>query len=115
MLYPLCRLAISAAGSCGTANTQSNASWKTLCIQDRGVRLQHLVNGGSHAVLVMMQRDRPAILFQIVRRISHDHRMAGKGQHVNVIVIVADGHDLAAIDAPVVGPTLQSVSLRASG
>src|SRR5664279_6114764 len=107
MLNPLRSLAISAAGSCAATITNISASWKALHIQDRGIRFQHLVNGGGYPVLVVVERDRPAILFQIVGRVSHDHRMAGNSQHVDVIVIIANGHDLAAIDAAMVGPTLQ--------
>src|ERR1035438_9869606 len=61
-----------------------------------------------------MQSDGPAVLLQVVRCISHDDRMAGEGQHLDVIVIIADGHYLGAIDATIVGPALQRVSLRAS-
>jgi len=63
----------------------------------------------------MVQRYRPAILLEVVGRVSHDHRMPGKGQHVNVIVIVADGHDFAAIDATVPGPALERMPLGTVG
>src|SRR5208337_1373543 len=115
MLKPLRRFAISAAGSCVAARTISQPIWRTLRIQDRRIRLQHLVDGGGHTVLIMVERYRPTILLEIVGRVSHDHRMTGKGQHVDVVVVVTNSHDLAAIDATMIGPTLQRMSFRASG
>src|SRR5271165_7330198 len=112
MLNPFLRFAISAACRQLTPITMRQPSWRLLSIQDRSVRLQHLVDGGGHAVVIVVQCYRPSALFQVVTGVSHDDRMSGEGQHLDVIVIVTDGHDLAAVDSAMPGPALQRVSLR---
>src|ERR1039458_7097964 len=114
MLKPLCKLAISAAYICDAINKPRKPSCKNLRIHARCIRVEYLFDGRRHSALVVMQSDGPAVLLQVVRCISHDDRMAGEGQHLDVIVIIADGHYLGAIDATIVGPAFQRVSLRAS-
>src|SRR5271165_1237384 len=114
MLNPLRKFAISAACKGSTINSPARPSCKNLRIHARSVCIQHLLDGRGNAALIVVQRYRPAALFQVVGRVPHDHRMAGKGQHLDVVVIVPDGHDLGAVDAAIVGPALQRVSLRAT-
>ncbi len=58
---------------------------------------------------------RPTPLQQLGRRIPHDKRLPGKSQHLYIVVIVTNGHDLLAPDAPVFRPALQRVALGAAG
>ena len=52
---------------------------------------------------------------QLFRRISHDKRTAGEGQHFNIVIVITNGHDLLAGNAAVIGPALERVSLGAAG
>src|SRR5258708_38301613 len=60
------------------------------------------------------QGDPPISSAQFFRCISHDHRYARVLQHLNVIVVVADGHNLLPLNAAMIGPSLESVALRAA-
>src|ERR1039457_1634743 len=98
MLKPLRKFAISAACICDATSKPKKPSCKNLRIHARCIRVEYLVDGCGNSAFVVMQSDRPAVLLQVVRGISHDDRMAGEGQHLNVIVIIADGHHLGAIN-----------------
>ena len=50
---------------------------------------------------------------QLLGGIPHDKRQASKGQHLYVVVIVTDGHDLLARDASMTSPALERMTLRA--
>src|SRR5215472_5641614 len=115
ILNPFRRFAISAAGNCDAANITNSPSCRTLRIPNCRIRLKNPLNGCRHSMLVMMQRNRPAALLQLITGIAHDHRMPGKRQHLHIIVVVADCHDLAAVKSPVASPPLQRMPLRTSG
>src|SRR5271157_705111 len=114
MLNPLRRLASSAACNGNAIANPTTPNCRNLRIHARCVGVEGLLDGRGNAALIVVQSNGPAVLLQVIRRVTHDDRMSSKGQHLNVIVIVADGHDLSAIDAAVVGPPLQRVSLRAA-
>src|SRR5664279_6437229 len=97
MLKPLRKFAISAACICDATSKPKKPSCKNLRIHTRCIRVEYLVDGCGNSAFVVMQSDGPAVLLQVVRGISHDDRMAGEGQHLNVIVIIADGHHLGAV------------------
>src|SRR5581483_7974745 len=75
---------------------------------------QHLIDCRGDAALVIGKRYVPAGSAKIVSCISHDKWMPGKGKHLNIVVVVSNGHDLGAWYASVTGPALERVSLRAS-
>src|SRR5208283_1405025 len=115
MLNPLRKFATSAACNCNTITSPIRPSCKNLRIHARCVGVESLLDGRGHAALVVMQSHCPAVLFEIVGGISHDHRMSGKGQHLDVIVVVADGHYLGTVETAAFGPTLQCVPFGAAG
>src|ERR1700687_6057500 len=49
---------------------------------------------------------------QALDRVAHHHSRAGEFQHVEVVQVVADGHDLVAGEAARDGPSRKRQSLR---
>ena len=65
--------------------------------------------------MVVASCDAPAPGAEFFAGIPHDKRMAGKLKHFDVVVVVTDGHDLAAMEAAVGSPAGESVAFGASG
>src|SRR5208337_1441832 len=103
MLNPLRKFASSAAYNCDASNTPTptRPSCRNLRIHARLASIQDLLDGRSHAAFIVVQSDGPSVLLQVVRRVPHNDRMSGKGQHLDVVVIIADGHDLRPVDAAI--------------
>src|ERR1019366_644701 len=77
--------------------------------------VQRVLDGGGYAAFGVRAGKRPAAAAQLFGCIPHDKRVAGKGKHFNVVIVITNGHDLFAGNAPVVGPALQRVSLGTAG
>src|SRR5208282_4358848 len=77
--------------------------------------MQRVLDGGGYTAFGIRAGKRPAPGTQLFRGIPHDKRVAGKGKHFNVVIVITNGHDLFAADAPVVGPALQRVPLGTAG
>src|ERR1051325_9468453 len=75
---------------------------------------QHLLHSCCHSTLVIRKGNVPSRPPQIIGRITHDKWMSCKGKHLDVVVIVSNSHDLFARNAAILGPTLNSMPLRAS-
>src|SRR5271157_6486040 len=114
MPNPLRRLAISAAGNWTAASASTNPIWSALRIQDRRVRLQDSRDGVRDAVFIVVARHRPPSLFQFVAGIAHDDGMPSERQHLHVIVVVTNCHDLTSVETAVPGPSLQRMALGAA-
>src|SRR5271154_1081077 len=75
---------------------------------------QYLLDRSRHPVLLVGKSYSPASSTQFFRRISHDKGHSSEGKHLNVVVIVTNGHDLFAGDAAEIGPSLERVALGTS-
>ena len=64
-------------------------------------------------ILVVRQGDSPAPVTQLFRCIAHDNRMAREGKHLNIVIVVTDGHDLGTGNPAIVGPPLERMALGA--
>src|ERR1039458_5429046 len=118
MENPLRSTAESAAGqgSAVRANRVTPAAhtpiWIAFFMSE--ILADHFRHGRGHSALVIAQGDTPAAPPQLFAGIPHDNRIPGKLKHFHVIMVVTDGHDLLALQAPVRGPSLQRVSLGAA-
>src|SRR4029077_15783073 len=74
-----------------------------------------MLDGGGYSALGVRTGKRPAAGAKLLRCIPHDKGMAGESKHFNVIIVIANGHDLLAGNAPVIGPALERVSLGTAG
>src|SRR5580700_3913335 len=77
--------------------------------------MEHMLDGGGYAAFGVRARKLPSTPAQLFRCISHDKGVASKGKHLNIIIVITDGHDLIAGNAPVISPALQRVSFGAVG
>src|SRR5208283_3093285 len=71
---------------------------------------QRRFHRGRNPALVVTQGYRPSPPAQLLASIPHDNRIPSKLKHLNVIVIITDGHDLFASVAAVRSPSLQGMS-----
>src|SRR5208282_655769 len=55
---------------------------------------QHFLDRRGYPALVVRKRHPPAVLLQVLAGIAHDNRYAGELKHLDIVVIVTDGHDL---------------------
>src|SRR5260370_24078169 len=76
---------------------------------------QHVLHGGGYTALGVRAGKRPAAGAQLLGRIPHDKGVAGESKHFNIVIVIANGHDLLAGNAAVVGPALERVSLGTAG
>src|SRR5258708_22914231 len=72
-----------------------------------------LLYSRGHTILIIGQSNRPTLGLQLLAGISHDKRDSSEGKHLQVIIVITDGHDLLARDTPMARPPLQRMSLRA--
>src|SRR5712692_3229682 len=77
--------------------------------------MEHVLDGGGYSVIGVRVGERPAARAQLFRCIPHDKWVARKGKHFNVVIVITNGHDLLAGNAPEVGPALERVSLGTAG
>ena len=72
----------------------------------------------GYAVLVVAGGDLPPALAGYFEEgggaVSHRDRMAGEAQHLQVVQVVPDGHDLGGADAAYGGEPLEGDALRAA-
>src|SRR5450759_1014059 len=73
-----------------------------------------MLDGGGNAAFGVRAGKLPAPAAQLFRRIPHDKGMAGEGKHFNIVIVITNGHDLLAGNAPMVDPALERVSLGTS-
>src|SRR5271167_2097363 len=72
---------------------------------------QHFLDRRGYPALVVWKRHPPAVLLQVLAGIAHDNRYASELKHLDIVVIVTDGHDLFPHQATMAGPAFESVSL----
>src|SRR5512133_2394094 len=63
--------------------------------------------------LVVAERHPEAIGLQVVGSVAHNIRNPGKLKHFQVVVVIADGHDLVPAIPSMLRPASESVALRA--
>src|SRR3954467_10673618 len=63
------------------------------------LKLHKSFDGRRAPALVVGRSHWPAILLQLIGCVAHQHGQAGELEHLEVVVIVADGHDLGALVA----------------
>src|SRR5262249_11109970 len=73
--------------------------------------IEHLLDRRCDPTLIVAQGHAPARPAQIVGCISHNKWITGKGKHLNVIVIVSNGHDLRSWDFSISSPALHRMTL----
>src|SRR5215469_6780062 len=93
--------------------TRSARTRRTL--RRRSYSIQNRFQGCSHAILGVGRGYLPTPSPELLRRISHNNWVSGKGKHFYVVVIVTDGHDPVSGNPTEFGPPLKRVPLRASG
>src|SRR5258707_15747009 len=72
------------------------------------------LNRRRYSACAVGQSDLPIPSAQFLRGIAHDYRHARILQHLNVIVVVSDGHNLLPRNAAMIGPAFEGVALRAA-
>ncbi len=81
---------------------------------DQGVPEQYFFQGGGHAIFAIGSGLHPATIAQFFRRVAHDDGDASIFQHFDVVIVVANGHDLFAEDAAMCCPAFQRLALGAT-
>src|SRR5260221_11489205 len=51
--------------------------------------LKHVLDGRRYSAFGVRAGQRPAAGAQLFRRIPHNKRMAGKGKHFNIVIVIA--------------------------
>src|SRR5579862_3191333 len=122
MENPLRSTAVSAArqGSAAIATRTTVAihppDWIVLLISiSCSLPAHYLCQRRRHPALIIPQGHTPAAPAQLLAGIPHDNRMAGKLKHLNVIMVVTDGHDLFAAQAAISSPALHGAPYGAAG
>src|SRR6185369_16667632 len=75
--------------------------------------VEDLVDGVGYAAFVVAEGEGPTVLFEFVAGVCHEDGQAGELEHLDVVEITSDGHDLIARDAAMFGPALECVPLGA--
>ena len=77
--------------------------------------MQRMLDSGGDSAFSIRASPRPPARSQLFGCIPHDKWVPGESQHFNIVIVITNGHDLIAVNLPVLGPTFQRVPLGAAG
>ena len=73
-----------------------------------------MVDGPRYAAFVVAEGEEPAVALEFFAGVAHQDGESGELEHLEIVVIVTDGHDFSRGVAAVGGPAFEGVSLGAA-
>src|ERR1700692_992584 len=84
-------------------------------VQRQLFSIQNMLHRRGYAIFGIRAGKLPTPPKQFFGCISHDKRVAGKGKHFYIVIVIANGHDLLGRYSPVTRPARQGVAFGTAG